>query len=367
MNIERVILSGGGTGGHIFPALAIANEIRNRYQTAEILFVGALGRMEMEKIPDAGYKIIGLPVIGFPRSFGLKMITFFVKLLKSVSLASKIVNDFKPQVVIGVGGYASGPLLWAAACKKIPTLIQEQNSYAGITNKILGKKVDAICVAYYNMGFFFPSYKIKLTGNPVRRSIVQNWPDKTKAFVHFGLNEAEKIILITGGSLGAHSINNAILRNIDFIVKLDVQIIWQTGTLYYDKITEELKGIKPPNLQIHCFIARMDLAYQVADMVISRAGAGTISELCLIGKPLILVPSPNVAEDHQTKNALALVEKEAAVMIPDNEICEKLLPEAIKLLNDERKCNRLSTNIKTMAKPNATKDIVSEVEKILHR
>ncbi|MDR2910811.1 MAG: undecaprenyldiphospho-muramoylpentapeptide beta-N-acetylglucosaminyltransferase [Bacteroidales bacterium] len=365
MNIERVILSGGGTGGHIFPALAIANEIRNRYPSAEILFVGALGRMEMEKIPVAGYKIIGLPIIGFPRNFSLKMITFFMKLFKSVSLARKIVNDFKPQVVIGVGGYASGPLLWVAACERIPTIIQEQNSYAGITNKILGKKVNAICVAYNKMERFFPVDKIKFTGNPVRGNLVQNWPDTTEAFTYFGLNETDKVILITGGSLGARSINNAVLRNINLITKLDIQIIWQTGTLYYDKITEELKAIKSPNLQIHRFITRMDFAYQVADVVISRAGAGTISELCLLGKPSILVPSPNVAEDHQTKNALALVEKEAVVIIHDNEINEKLLPEAIELINDEIKRNKLSEQIKTMAKPNATKDIVSEVEKIM--
>lgn len=364
MNIERVILSGGGTGGHIFPALAIANEIRNRYPAAEILFVGAQGRMEMEKIPVAGYKIIGLPIIGFPRSFSLNIITFFIKLFKSVLLARKIVNDFKPHVVIGVGGYASGPLLWVASCKKIPTLIQEQNSYAGITNKILGKKVNIICVAYNNMERFFPADKIKFTGNPVRKRLAQDEFDKAEALTYFGLNETDKIILIIGGSLGACSINNAVLRNIDLITESNIQIIWQTGTLYYDKINKELKSIKWYNLQIHCFIARMDLAYQVADVVISRAGAGTISELCLLGKPSILVPSPNVAEDHQTKNALTLVEKEAVVIIPDNEINEKLLPEAMALINDEIKCNKLSENIKTMAKPNATKDIVNEVEEL---
>ena len=365
MKIERIILSGGGTGGHIFPALAIANEIKNRYPTAEILFVGALGRMEMEKIPAAGHKVIGLPVTGFPRNPSFKMITFFVKLFKSILLALKIVNDFKPQAVIGVGGYASGPLLWAAAHKKIPTLIQEQNSYAGFTNKILSKKVNVICVAYNNMERFFPADKIIFTGNPVCESLIQNRSDKAEALVYFGLQETDKVILITGGSLGASSINNAVLKNINFIEKSGIQVIWQTGALYYDRIIKELQGRKPVNLQIHRFISRMDLAYQVADVVISRAGAGTISELCLLGKPSILVPSPNVAEDHQTKNAQALVEKEAAVMVLDNEIYERLLPEAIQLINDEMRCNGLSAQIKTLAKPNATKDIVGEVEKIM--
>jgi UDP-N-acetylglucosamine--N-acetylmuramyl-(pentapeptide) pyrophosphoryl-undecaprenol N-acetylglucosamine transferase len=367
MKIERVILSGGGTGGHIFPALAIANEISKRYPEAEILFVGALGRMEMERVPAAGYKIVGLPVMGFPRKPGLKTITFFMKLFKSAALARKIVNEFNPQVAIGVGGYASGPLLRAAASKKIPTLIQEQNSYAGVTNKILGKKVKTICVAYDNMNKFFPSEKIIFTGNPVRENLIQNRSDKSEAVEYFGLKESDKVILIVGGSLGARSVNNAVLKNIDLIEKCGIQIIWQTGAIYYERIMEELKGRKPDNLQIHQFISRMDLAYQVAGVVISRAGAGTISELCLVGKPSILVPSPNVAEDHQTKNAMALVEKDAAVMIRDNEIDGRLIPEAIQLINDEKKCTRLSEQIKMLAKPNATKDIVDEVERILRK
>jgi UDP-N-acetylglucosamine--N-acetylmuramyl-(pentapeptide) pyrophosphoryl-undecaprenol N-acetylglucosamine transferase len=367
MKIERVILSGGGTGGHIFPALAIANEISKRYPEAEILFVGALGRMEMERVPAAGYKIVGLPVMGFPRKPGLKTITFFMKLFKSAALARKIVNEFNPQVAIGVGGYASGPLLRAAASKKIPTLIQEQNSYAGVTNKILGKKVKTICVAYDNMNKFFPSEKIIFTGNPVRENLIQNRSDKSEAVEYFGLKESDKVILIVGGSLGARSVNNTVLKNIDLIEKCGIQIIWQTGAIYYERIMEELKGRKPDNLQIHQFISRMDLAYQVAGVVISRAGAGTISELCLVGKPSILVPSPNVAEDHQTKNAMALVEKDAAVMIRDNEIDGRLIPEAIQLINDEKKCTRLSEQIKMLAKPNATKDIVDEVERILRK
>ncbi len=365
MKVERVIISGGGTGGHIFPALAIANEISKRNSDAEILFVGALGRMEMEKIPAAGYKIIGLPVMGFPRKPGMKMFTFFIRLMRSASMARKIVKEFKPQVAVGVGGYASGPLLRAVASKGIPTLIQEQNSYAGITNKLLSKKVNAICVAYTKMERYFPAEKIILTGNPVRESLIQSNVDRKEAMNYFGLQENEKVILVIGGSLGARSVNNAVLKSVDEIAKSGIRVIWQTGAFYYEQIQSELKDSKPENLQIHQFISRMDLAYAVASIIISRAGAGTISELCLVGKPVILVPSPNVAEDHQTKNALALAEKDAAIMIPDNEIDGKLLSEAIQLINDEKKCKGLSENIKNLAKPNATKDIVDEVEKIL--
>ena len=365
MKIERVILSGGGTGGHIFPALAIANEIRKRNPDAEILFVGAMGRMEMEKIPASGYKIIGLPVMGFPRKPGLKMVTFFFKLMKSASMARKVVREFKPQIAIGVGGYASGPLLRAAARRGIPTLIQEQNSYAGITNKLLSKKVNSICVAYDKMDRYFPAEKIVFTGNPVRENLIQSLPDKREAFDFFGLKEGEKVILVVGGSLGARSVNNAVMANMELIAKTDVKIIWQTGAIYYERIQQEIKDKKPDNLQVHQFISRMDLAYAVAGVVISRAGAGTISELCLVGKPAILVPSPNVAEDHQTKNAMALVEKDAAVMIPDGEIDKKLFPEAVQVISDENRCQRLSEKIKTLAKPKATENIVNEVEKLL--
>lgn len=364
MKIERVILSGGGTGGHIFPALAIANEIGKRFPEAEILFVGALGRMEMERIPAAGYKIVGLPVMGFPRKPGLKMIKFFLRLLKSAAMARKVVREFRPQVAIGVGGFASGPLLRAAAKMKIPTLIQEQNSYAGITNKLLGKKVDSICVAYDKMDRYFPAEKIVFTGNPVRDNLMQ-LPDRNKAFDYFGLNSKDQVILIIGGSLGARSINNAVNRNLDVIGKSDVKVIWQTGAIYFDQIQQDLKTNKPENLQVHKFISRMELAYAVAKVVVSRAGAGTISELCLVGKPAILVPSPNVAEDHQTKNAMALSEKDAAIMIPDLEIDEKLITEAIKLIKNEQKCILLSEKIKLLAKPEATKSIVNEVEKLL--
>lgn len=365
MKINRVIISGGGTGGHIFPALSIANEIRKRYPDAGILFVGALDRMEMEKVPAAGYKIIGLPVMGFPRKPGIKMITFFKKLFQSSAMAKKIVKNFQPEIAIGVGGFASGPLLRAAAAARIPTLIQEQNSYAGITNKILAKKVNRICVAYEKMHRFFPKNKIVFTGNPVRENLVQNTGNKSEAFQYFGLNDKERVVLVTGGSLGARSLNNAILKNLEIIAKSGIQVIWQTGGVYYNKVIDELKKFKPENLHVHQFISRMDLAYAAADLVISRAGAGTISELCIIGKPAILVPSPNVAEDHQTKNAMALVEKEAAIMLKDNEIDLKLFPVTLRLVKDADRCRIMAANIKLLARPEATKTIVDEVEKLI--
>jgi len=365
MKLNKVILSGGGTGGHIFPALSIANEIKNRYPQCEILFVGALGRMEMEKIPAAGYQIIGLPVMGFPRKPSFKVFYFFGSLIRSASIAKNIVNDFKPQIAIGVGGYASGPLLRAAAKKRIPTLIQEQNSYAGITNKLLSKKADSICVAYDNMERYFPKEKIIFTGNPVRENLIENLEEKAEAQKYFGLKKSAKVILIVGGSLGARSINNAVLKNIDLVADSGIQVIWQTGAYYYDKIQNNIGNTKPDNLQIHKFLTRMDLAYSVADVVISRAGAGTISELCLVGKPSVLVPSPNVSEDHQTKNAMALVEKDAAIMVRDNEIDEKLFPAAFKIVEDFEKCKSLAENIKKLAKPDATSSIVDEVEKLV--
>lgn len=268
MKIKRVILSGGGTGGHIFPALSIANEIRKRYPDSEILFVGALGRMEMEKIPAAGYKIVGLPVMGFPRKPSLKIFTFFNKLRQSASMANKIVKDFKPEVAIGVGGYASGPLLRAAANNKIPTLIQEQNSYAGITNKLLSKKAKTICVAYDKMQRFFPEKKIVFSGNPVRENLIAGLQNKDEALKYFGLKGNERVVLIVGGSLGARSINNAVIKNLDFIAKSGVQVIWQTGAIYFEQIQNEIKDAKPANLQIHQFLSRMDFAYSAADLVI---------------------------------------------------------------------------------------------------
>ena len=367
MKIERIIISGGGTGGHIFPALSIADEIRKRFPDAEILFVGAIDRMEMKRVPAAGYRIIGLPVTGFPRKPGIKMLTFFVRLLKSNSMAKKIINQFKPQIAIGVGGFASGPLLRAAAKKKIPTLIQEQNSYAGITNKLLGKKAHTICVAYENMERYFPAEKIVLTGNPVREILLESLDNKHEALDYFGVNAGRKTILIVGGSLGAKSINQAVLENLREIGGADANIIWQTGSLYYEDIKKTVKNRKPDNLHINEFITRMDFAYSVADVVVSRAGAGTISELCLVGKVSVLIPSPNVAEDHQTKNAKALSERNAALLIPDSVINEKLFPEIFSLIKDEEKCRQLAKNIKQLAKPYATRQIVDEAEKLLRK
>jgi len=365
LKINRVIISGGGTGGHIFPALSIANEIRKRYADAEILFVGAIDRMEMEKVPAAGYKIIGLPVMGFPRKPGLQMFTFFKKLYQSSAMAKKIVRDFKPEIAIGVGGYASGPILRAAADAKLPTLIQEQNSYAGLTNKLLAKKVKTICVAYDKMERFFPKTKIVFTGNPVRENLVQNIAGKAEALRFFGLNDKQKVVLLTGGSLGARSLNNAMLKSLEIIANSGVQVIWQTGAIYFNQINNEIGANKPENLHVHQFLSRMDLAYAAADLVISRAGASTISELCVVGKPAILIPSPNVAEDHQTKNAMALVEKEAAILLKDDEINLKLFPVTLRLVKDEERCKIMAGNIKSLAMPDATKAIVDEVEKLI--
>lgn len=357
----RIIISGGGTGGHIFPALAIADEIRSQFPDSEILFVGATGKMEMEKVPLAGYKIIGLPVMGFPRKPGLSTLKFFVRLIRSSNQARKIIKTFKPDIAVGVGGFASGPLLRAATRKNIPTLIQEQNSYAGITNKLLSKKVSKICVAYNNMGRFFPAEKIVQTGNPVRGNLLKSLNDVPKAREFFGLKPGDKVLLIVGGSLGARSLNDAVINSLDKIAKSDVQIIWQTGAIYYEEMCRKTEKVKPANLQLHKFLIRMDYAYTASDLVVARAGAGTISELCLLGKPSVLVPSPNVAEDHQTKNALALVEEGAAVLIADNEISQKLFDTAFSLLNDNNRLEALAENSKKLAKPEATKTIVTEI------
>lgn len=361
----RIILSGGGTGGHIFPAISIANEIKIRYPDAEILFVGAEKRMEMEKIPAAGYRIIGLPVAGFDRKSLLRNIPVLFKLYKSLLLAKKILKSFQPDVVIGVGGYASGPILKAAAKNNIPTLIQEQNSYAGITNKLLAQKVLKICVAYEGMQQFFPQDKIVLTGNPVRRDLACSKEKREEACRHFNLDPMKKTILILGGSLGARTINESVQHSLDIIRTSEVQFIWQTGKQYYRKITEQIT--RPENLCITEFIARMDLAFSVADLIISRAGAGSISEFCLLGKAVILVPSPNVAEDHQTKNAQALVWRKAALMIPDREAIENLIPESLRAIQNDSLLNKWRTNILEMALPDAAGKIVDEVEKMLHR
>lgn len=361
----KVIVSGGGTGGHIFPAVSIANEIRERLPETEILFVGALGKMEMERVPAAGYRIVGLPVVGFPRKPSLKMLTFFWKLFQSMRLANKVIVDFKPDVAIGVGGFASGPVLKAAVRKGVPAVLQEQNSYAGVTNKLLASKVNKICVAYPNMERYFPAEKIVVTGNPIRRNLIDTVVNKTEAYEYFKLIAGKPVVLLVGGSLGARTLNESVMANLELIRESDAQVVWQTGSYYYQEMLERLGDNCPKNLQAMEFVSRMDLAYAVADVVISRAGAGTISELCLLGKPSVLVPSPNVAEDHQTKNAMALVDNQAALLIKDADSKEQLWPETFKLLNDKMKLKSLSENMIKLAKPNAAKEIVDVILEVV--
>ena len=363
MNELKIIVSGGGTGGHIFPAISIANAIRELRPNAEILFVGAEGRMEMKRVPAAGYKIVGLPVQGFDRKNPFKNISVLWKLMKSRRMAKRIIKDFKPNVVVGVGGYASGPTLNMAAKAGIPTLIQEQNSYAGVTNKLLARGAKKICVAYEGMERFFPKENIVFTGNPVRQNLKDATIVYKDAIEQFGLDEKKRTVLIVGGSLGARTINESVLSYLELIRQQDeVQFIWQTGGYYHAEITETLRRAGcPENLVVTDFISDMASAYAVADLVISRAGAGSISEFCLLGKPVILVPSPNVAEDHQTKNALALVKKDAAVYIKDDEARQTLLPRAIALVQEPLQLKELSDNILTLAKPNAAMDIAREV------
>jgi UDP-N-acetylglucosamine--N-acetylmuramyl-(pentapeptide) pyrophosphoryl-undecaprenol N-acetylglucosamine transferase len=359
----KIIISGGGTGGHIFPALSIADALKARYPETEILFVGAENRMEMERVPEAGYPIVGLPVAGFDRKHLLKNVVVLWKLCKSLVKARRIVRRFRPDIVIGVGGYAGGPVLKAAAQRNIPTLIQEQNSYAGVTNKLLARRATKICVAYEGMEQFFPKDKIILTGNPVRSHLKPLGDSLKEAYAFFGLEPDKKTILVIGGSLGARTINESITVHLETIERGGVQFIWQTGKQYYEGVIRQ-SSLLPDLLHPTAFISRMDWAYAVADLVISRAGAGSISELCLLGKPVILVPSPNVAEDHQTKNAQALVRKAAAVLIPDQVAVEQLIPEALKLVHDDAKLHLLSANILTLALPEAADKIVDEIEKI---
>ena len=361
----RIIISGGGTGGHIFPAISIANAIKQLEPTANILFVGALGRMEMQRVPDAGYDIKGLPVCGFDRKHLWKNIKVLYKLWQSRRLAKAIINEFKPNAAVGVGGYASGPTLNQCASLGVPYLIQEQNSYAGVTNKLLAKRASKICVAYEGMDRFFPSDKIILTGNPVRQNILQNNISKADARKAFLLDPEKKTILIIGGSLGARTINESILQHLSDIRNSDVQFIWQTGKVYKEAIAKRLEGEEPlANLHVTDFISDMASAYAAADMVISRAGASSISEFCLLGMPVILIPSPNVAEDHQTKNALALVNKQAAVYVKDAEAPEKLINTALSIVNDESRLNELHQNILGMALKNSAERIAEEVLKI---
>jgi len=361
---KRVIISGGGTGGHIFPAISIANALRIIEPEIEILFVGAEGRMEMEKIPAAGYRIIGLPVTGIHRSLTLKNIKVLIKLFKSLGIAKKVLREFDPDVVVGVGGYASGPVLRQAEKMGIPTLIQEQNSYAGMTNKLLAKKASVICVAFDGMDKYFPAEKIIKTGNPVRQNFDDLKKLETEALSFFNLKKGFPVILVLGGSLGAGSINKSLSENINILRDSDCQWLWQTGKHYFENVKALVSLSFSENISVHGFINRMDYAYAAADIIVSRAGAGTISELCLIGKPVILVPSPNVAEDHQTKNAKALSEKEAAVLIADDQVIKTLVNEAIKLVSDKTRRVVLSENILKMAYRDADVRIAEEVLKL---
>jgi len=357
----NILLSGGGTGGHIYPAIAIANELKSRYVDAKFLFVGANDRMEMEKVPQEGYDIIGLNISGIQRNLSLKNLSFPFKLMQSLIKAAKVIKTFKPDVVIGTGGFASGPTLYIANRKNIPSLIQEQNSYPGITNKLLAKKAKKICVAYDGLEKYFPEDKIIKTGNPVRQDLLDIESKREEALSFFKLDKNKKTLVVLGGSLGARVINQTIEKNLEFILANNVQVIWQTGKLYFE---EYKKYNKTKGVQTYAFIKNMDLLYAASDVIISRAGAGSISELCIVGKPVIFIPSPNVAEDHQTKNALSIIKNSAALMIKESEL-ESFQKTFKDLIENKEKQKTLSKNIKHMALPNATKQIVNQIEKIL--
>lgn len=361
MSNRRIIISGGGTGGHIFPAIAIANALQTLDPSIEIRFVGALGKMEMERVPAAGYPIDGLWISGFQRRLTLQNALFPLKLLSSLLKARRILKQFKPQVAVGVGGYASGPTLEMATRLGIPTLIQEQNSYAGVTNRLLANKVDRVCVAYDNMERFFPKDKIVFTGNPIRQNITDIAGKREEALQHFGLSPDKKTVVIVGGSLGARTLNNAMEDSFDPIANhQDVQFLWQAGKLYHEEFAQKQVS-QLPNVHLVQFIDRMDLAYAAADVILSRAGAATISELSLVKKPAILVPSPNVAEDHQTKNAQALVDKDAALLLPDARASADMVPMALELLQDASRCAALSHNVGLLGQRDAAMHIAAEV------
>jgi UDP-N-acetylglucosamine--N-acetylmuramyl-(pentapeptide) pyrophosphoryl-undecaprenol N-acetylglucosamine transferase len=365
MKSLKIILSGGGTGGHIFPAVAIANEIKKLRPDSEILFVGALGKMEMEKVPAAGYKIIGIPIAGFQRKFTLSNLKLPFLIILSLFKTRKIISDFKPDVVIGTGGYASGPLIKAATSKEIPALLQEQNSYAGITNKILSKRASKICVAYEGMEQFFPKEKIVLTGNPVRQDILDISNKRDEAYDFFKFDKTKKTILVVGGSLGAKGINEAISKELQLLSDNNIQLLWQTGKLYFNTAKQDTSLIESKNIKAVEFISRMDLAYALADCVISRAGAGAISELCIVRKPSILVPLPSAAEDHQTKNAMSLVNKNAAILIKESDAKSELVKQAVALIKNESLQKELIKNCGELALPNSTSMIVNEVFKLV--
>ncbi|MEO9534261.1 MAG: undecaprenyldiphospho-muramoylpentapeptide beta-N-acetylglucosaminyltransferase [Crocinitomicaceae bacterium] len=365
MPLRKVIISGGGTGGHIFPAIAIANKIKEEYPDAEILFVGAEGKMEMEKVPKAGYEIVGLPIRGLQRKLTLKNLAVPFKLIQSLMKSKKIIKTFKPDIAIGVGGYASAAVVKVAAKKKVPTLLQEQNSYPGITNKILAKRAKTICVAYDHLERFFDKDKIVKTGNPVRSEVVQIEGKREAAFKHFGLDPNKKTVLIIGGSLGARTLNESLKKDVQQLIEKDVQLIWQCGKVYLDNLKPIVDELKTDNIYLSDFVYQMDLAYAAADIIVSRAGAMSVSEVCLIGKPVILVPSPNVSEDHQTKNAMALVDENAAILVKDIEAKEKLVPAINALIDDEEKCKSLSQNIIKLGIADAPDRILKEIIKIV--
>ncbi len=363
MKQYKFILSGGGTGGHIYPAVAIANELKSRFPDAEFLFVGAEDKMEMQKVPQAGYAIKGLWIAGLQRKLTLQNMLFPVKLINSLWKSRKIIKEFKPDVVIGTGGFASGPLLQMANMLGIPTLIQEQNSFPGITNKLLSKKANAICVAYENLDQFFPKEKMILTGNPVRQDLIAIDEKREEAIAYFELDAKKKTLLVLGGSLGARRINQLIEKELGSILAHNVQIIWQCGKLYF----EEYKKYNSENVQVVAFIERMDFVYAAADIIISRAGASSVSELCIVGKPVIFIPSPNVAEDHQTKNAKAIVDKKGAILLKESQLDSEFSLVFEALLKDKEKQNQLSENIKELALPEATQQIADEVVKLIRK
>ena len=362
MKSYKVILSGGGTGGHIYPAIAIANELKFRFPMTEFLFVGASDKMEMQKVPEAGYCIVGLWISGFQRRVTFKNLLFPFKLLFSLLKSVQIINTFKPDVVIGTGGFASGPVLQVASMRGVPTLIQEQNSFPGITNKLLSKKVDKICVAYEGLEWFFPKNKLVLSGNPVRQDLLDLEQKRAEAIEFFNLESEKKILLVLGGSLGARRINQLIESKLDYFKALGIQVIWQCGKLYSDDYNQYNSS---DLVQVHAFINRMDLAYASADFVISRAGASSVSELCVVGKPVIFIPSPNVSEDHQTKNAIAITKNNAALLIAEKNLESSFESEFSIVLNSKSQQELLSENIKKLALREATKTIVDEIEKLL--
>lgn len=364
---QKFIISGGGTGGHIFPAISIANALKKKRPDAKFLFVGAEGRMEMEKVPNAGYEIVGLPVSGFNRGSLLKNFKVLFRLFKSLRMAKKVVRDFAPDIAVGVGGYASGPTLYMAHRSGIPTVLQEQNSYAGVTNKLLAKKAAKICVAYEGMERFFPQDKIILTGNPVRQDFLEVAPKAQEAYDFFHFSPAKKTLLIIGGSLGARTINQSVIAGLSKLKEAGIQVLWQTGKLYYEGALKAYEPFKTDDIVVTDFVKRMDYAYSIADLVVSRAGASSISELCLLGKPSILVPSPNVAEDHQTKNAQALATRNAAVMVADKDANSLLLDEAIRMIEDEVLLNELGENAKKMAQLDSADRIADEILKLIEK